>query len=237
MARLVWQSDADAVVRTARLDPRFAYLRVQGPQGPAALLVLGYEDRDASGVVQTWYSASQETLQLAQGRLHMTHGLAVNRLHTAWPQGLPTWPSPGARSARASGEPAAHEQIIDLGDPGPRGLKLAARVQEVPASEVPGSVFGRLRDTSATPVSAQEKEPALRWFKEEAYLQGTAAPNQGTALAQWATGLPARSAGLYFTQWFAVRGTELVFSHQCVRPDFCLSLQPWPVPAQAQAKR
>jgi hypothetical protein len=134
MAYLVWQSDADSVVRAAQLDPRLAYLRVQGPQGPAALLVLGYDDREGSGLVQTWYSASQETLQLAQGRLRMTHGLAVNRLHTAWPQGLPAWPGPRSSLGPTLSQHPAYEQIIDLDDPGPQGLKLSVHLLEVPAT-------------------------------------------------------------------------------------------------------
>jgi hypothetical protein len=163
----------------------------------------------------------------------MTHGLAVNRLHTAWPQGLPAWPGPRSSLGPTLSQHPAYEQIIDLDDPGPQGLKLSVHLLEVPASEVPGSIFGRLRNTSAM----QASEPALRWFKEEAHLQGTATPKQGTAVPKWATGLPAGSAKPYLTQWFAMRDDALVFSYQCVRPGFCLSLQPWPVPAQAQAKQ
>ena len=37
MTRVAVQADADQIVQATRIDPRFAYLRVQGPAGPAAL--------------------------------------------------------------------------------------------------------------------------------------------------------------------------------------------------------
>lgn len=215
MSRLALQTDPDQVIKTARIDPRYAYLRVQGPVGPAALMVLGYEDTGPQGPVQTWYSAGQETLQLVQGRLRTTHGLPRNRLSTEWPGGLPDLrllaPMPLAAAASPGSGAVLSEQIIDLTDGGTRRLTLQVRTQVVTVGEVPNAVSATVRGDP----------PSLarwRWLREELRIAQPGHPQQGQ---------------LWATQWMALTEEGWVFSYQCIAPDNCLSLQPWPAAAQA----
>lgn len=80
-----------------KLDPRFRYLRAT--LGDAIVyLALGYEEPDARGLVEVWYSGSGEIVKLQQGRLN-----GVSGLFTEWRNvdlsRAPTW----AEAARAGG--------------------------------------------------------------------------------------------------------------------------------------
>lgn len=203
MARLAWRSDPDQVVASARLNPRFAYLRVQGPTGPAALLALGYLDESPDGPVQTWYSASQETLQTVRGRIRLTHGLLVDRLHTQWPQALTETPA----TVLSETTPARFTQVIDQGGPGPRGLRLSVTLTDVPVTDLPARVLAQVR-------GAAGERAHWRWLREELAIAQPGHPQDGQR---------------FMTNWLALSGRDWVFSHQCIQPDYCLSLQPWPV--------
>jgi hypothetical protein len=71
------------------LNPKLRYLRVS-VQGRTALMVLGYQEPHADGLIDTWYSAEGETLRLQNGRIVGTAGLETDWRAVRWPS-LPAW--------------------------------------------------------------------------------------------------------------------------------------------------
>jgi len=65
-----------SVADSAKLDPRFRYLRVT-VAGRVALLALGYIDPHPQGPIEVWYSAQREVIKLQDGRLVGASGLAT----------------------------------------------------------------------------------------------------------------------------------------------------------------
>lgn len=70
-------SNPNTIIDEATLNPNFQYLKVDA-NGQPALLVLGYgkDGKTASGDV--WYSAYKEVIEIKDGRLGSSAGLAVN---------------------------------------------------------------------------------------------------------------------------------------------------------------
>jgi len=86
-ARSVWGGPAAA--DSARLNPRFRYLRVS-VDGRVALLVLGYVDPHPQGRIEVWYSAQHEVLKLQNGRIVGATGLTTEWRRVTLPA-LPDW--------------------------------------------------------------------------------------------------------------------------------------------------
>jgi len=86
-ARSVWGGPSAA--DSARLNPRFRYLRVS-VDGRVALLVLGYVDPHPQGRIEVWYSAQHEVLRLQNGRIVGATGLTTEWRRVALPA-LPDW--------------------------------------------------------------------------------------------------------------------------------------------------
>jgi hypothetical protein len=74
---------------TAKLNPRYRYLRVQ-LGGNVALLVLGYIEPHPQGPIDVWYSAEREVLKLQNGRLVGAIGLLTEWRRVTLPA-LPDW--------------------------------------------------------------------------------------------------------------------------------------------------
>ena len=80
------------------LNPQFDYLRVS-LNGRVALMVLGYREQAAQGLVDSWYSADGEVLKLQNGRIVSTAGFALDWRDVRY-QNLPTWSEASADRQR-----------------------------------------------------------------------------------------------------------------------------------------
>jgi len=74
---------------TAKLNPKYRYLRVQ-VGGQIALLVLGYIEPHPQGEIEVWYSAEREVLKLQNGRVVGALGLTTEWRRVTVPA-LPDW--------------------------------------------------------------------------------------------------------------------------------------------------
>jgi hypothetical protein len=72
-----------------KTDPRYRYLRVTH-QGGVAILILGGVDKDARGVIQTWYATDAALLKLQNGRLVGATGVSPEWRSVTLPE-LPAW--------------------------------------------------------------------------------------------------------------------------------------------------
>ncbi len=72
-----------------RLNPDFRYLRVV-VDGRVVFLALGYEDKDAQGPIEVWYSAEREVFRFQNGRLIGAAGLNIEWRNVTRPA-LPSW--------------------------------------------------------------------------------------------------------------------------------------------------
>ncbi len=71
------------------LNPNFRYLRVV-VDGRVVFLALGYEDKDAKGPIEVWYSAEREVFRFQNGRLIGAAGLNIEWRNVTLPV-LPSW--------------------------------------------------------------------------------------------------------------------------------------------------
>ena len=72
-----------------KLNPSLRYLRVTIKDKPL-LMVLGYTEALPQGTLDTWYSNQGEVLQLLNGRVWSTAGLAIDWKNIPY-EVLPTW--------------------------------------------------------------------------------------------------------------------------------------------------
>lgn len=183
-------------------NPAYRYLRVELEGFPPAMLALGYVDVHPLGPVEVWYSARGEVLKVQNGRIVATTGLPLD-----WGsvQFIPT-PQPwddvaphGAAFSRVRSELPSYRFDV---------------AEHVTVTPVPG-----LKETDfpfALPDSlARENVLRYRWFRESFTSATSGAEGQ----------LP--------DSWFAIGKhlgkTTVVYSRQCLTPDYCLHLQRWPV--------
>lgn len=137
------------------LNPALRYLRVS-VQGRTALMVLGYVDSSEAGPIEVWYSSQGEVLQLHNGRLVASSGLAVDWRSVSYTS-LPSW---AEVSARGSAEFTRHRDEM----PGYRyGVvdKLVLRAVRPPT------------DASLAGLPATD----LRWFEETVVAPGRPLPS------------------------------------------------------------
>jgi hypothetical protein len=66
------------------LNPNLSYLRVTVGSDRPVLMVLGYLEPSTHGPVETWYSNEGEVLNLHNGRIVATKGLAVDWVNTRY---------------------------------------------------------------------------------------------------------------------------------------------------------
>lgn len=183
-------------------DLRYRYLRVEVDGYPPGLLVLGYIDPHPTGLVEVWFSGTQEALRTQNARVVGATGTLRQWSNVRWTPAPPSWTSVSAEGAVFVRQ---HDEM-----PGYRyGVTGQMRVQlwhGLPATKLPDSL----------PVSQALQ---YQWFRE------SAVPLSG----QTVTALP--------DAWFAWglhRGEEtIVYSEQCLAPDFCLKLQRWPLMDEA----
>jgi hypothetical protein len=184
-------------------DPRFRYLRVEMKDRTPAMWVLGYLDPHPMGTIEVWYSAQGEVLKLQNGRIVATHGLVVDWAAVRFLAPPPAWENLGATGATFARE----RDELPLYR---YGLRERLLVMAVPPP-------------AAALQSSMHAEVAARY----AWFQEIALPRDGVDTAT----LPASSVLPH--SWFALGlhlGQSLVvYSEQCLRPDFCLRMQRWPV--------
>lgn len=90
-----WFASSPLNEASLQFNPRLRYLRAQADGQDAAYLVLGYVDDFGGRRLETWYSASRETVQVLDGRVVTSAGLPVN-LTTIDVGALPVWPAVGS---------------------------------------------------------------------------------------------------------------------------------------------
>ena len=83
-------------IDTAKLDPRYRYLRVTHPGGISGML-LGYVDNTPTGPVEVWYASDGELIRLENGRLAGSSGLDAQWSSVRLPA-LPSWPELASQS-------------------------------------------------------------------------------------------------------------------------------------------
>ena len=117
------------VIDTAKLDPRYRYLRVSHTGGVSGM-ILGALESAPSGQVEVWYASDGEIIRLENGRL-----AGITGLKPEWREvTLPSFPAWSKLAAQA--EPFHWERLRDV-MPGYRyGVrdKLALVVVPPPAS-------------------------------------------------------------------------------------------------------
>jgi len=186
-------------------DPRFRYLRVEMPNLTPGLWVLAFVDPHAMGEIEVWYSAQNQVIKLQNGRIVATHGLAVDWPAVRFAAAPPAWAALAAdKGAAAKAFERQHDEL-----PGYRyGVRERLALQtlaQAPLLAGPGSL-------------APDLATRYAWFSE------TATPHDGTV-------------GGILTNWYAwglhLGQRTVVFSEQCLKPDFCLRLQRWPVQEDA----
>lgn len=116
-----------------KLDPRYRYLRVTH-QGGVAILILGGVDKDARGVIQTWYAADAAVLKLQNGRLVGNTGLSPEWRSVTLPE-LPAWSTLAAEQ-----KPVQWERMRDV-MPGYRfGIRDQLVLSVIPTPSATGLV-------------------------------------------------------------------------------------------------
>jgi hypothetical protein len=186
-------------------DLRFSYLRVQVPGHPPGLMVLGYMDPDPAGLIEVWYSANRETLRLQNGRVISTTGTLEDWSAVHYAPAPPAW-----SDVTVAG--IAYERQHD-GMPGYRyGIREQIKVQAWPS-------LPPLELATSLPA---DKAASYRWYRESVLPQ----PGQAS--------LSTVSLPDAWFAWGKHRGvSQIVYSEQCLAPDFCLKLQRWPLLEEA----
>ena len=186
-------------------DPRFRYLRVEVPGLTPAMWVLAYVDGHPMGDIEVWYSAASQVIKLQNGRVVATRGLAVD-----WPA-VRFLSMPPAWAALALGEHAlgaAWEREHDELPSYRFGARERLVLQRAPQAPV----------WINTGAFTAEESQRYAWFSETATPQGG---QSGGVMTNW------YAWGMHLGQH------KVVYSVQCLKPDFCLRVQPWPVQENA----
>jgi hypothetical protein len=180
------------------LNPAYRYMRVELDGAAPALMVLGYVDRDAHGLVDVWYSALGEVIKTQNGRIVATVGLPVD-----WR--AVTYASRPAAWSEAMVVPASHQRQRDELPAYRYGIRERVTLSELPlaassslAFEVPSNLRSQVT-------------PGLRWFTE--HIDAATGPHLPNAWFAVAT---------YHGQ------EAVVFSRQCLSERVCLRMQLWP---------
>ena len=192
----------DTGVDRVQLNPQFRYLRVT-IEGRAALLVLGYVDKDDHGPIEVYYSAQRETLRIQNGRIAGAVGVTTEWRNVRLPE-LPSWPE------------------IASGD---RPLEWV-RVRDV----MPGYRYGLRDQLVLRPISAPEKSElrgidpgGLAWFEEKMQTE--------PAAAHVATLIPDPPQGTLSAARYAVKlekdSATVVYGEQCLAANLCFTWQRW----------
>jgi hypothetical protein len=195
---------ADTGVDNVPLNPQFRYLRVT-VGGRAALLVLGYVDKDDNGPIEVYYSAQRETLRLQNGRIVGAVGVTTEWRNVRLPE-LPPW--------------------LEIAS-GKRPLEWV-RVRDV----MPGYRYGVRDQLVLRPINPPNKSelrsvnPAgLTWFEET--VQAESAGGYFPALFG-----ESPSTGILPAARYAValdgNSATVVYGEQCLAANLCITWQRWP---------
>jgi hypothetical protein len=195
--------DADGLPQNP--DPRFRYLRIEVPGLTPAMWVLAYLDEHPMGGIEVWYSATNQVIKLQNGRVVATRGLAVDWPTVRFLSMPPAWAefTSGAYTPSAAWE-REHDELPSY------RFGVRERIVLQRAAQAPALVNGGAFTTD------QARQYA--WFQETATPQGG---QSGAAVTNW------YAWGLHSGQ------QQVVYSVQCLKPDFCLRIQRWPVQENA----
>jgi len=168
--------------------------------GSDSFLVLGDVDQGPAGPLQVWYSAGRQVLRLQQGRVAGSAGLTVDWAAVDW-QGLPaTWSAAGA-------VPLQYLRVRDV---------------------MPGHWAG-VRERVTLARTAAPAHLALPGITEAEWRRWVWFTEEATPVD--AGGRPLRGGVRLPPALYAVDlgqpGEPVLYSRQCLAPDFCLEIQPW----------
>jgi hypothetical protein len=206
-ARLIaYAFENDATVHTP-LNQRLRYLRVSSPDG-RALLVLAQNDNPLAGTGEVWVSARGEIIRLHQGRIVATQGLPVDWRHVSYPQEKPPdWKIIQDKDASPENEAP------------PDKISTPTYVREIDI--MPGYRFNHQEHVRILPAHGVKpqllfgwKADDLAWVREEGRSR-----DKGEIVA-----------ALFGLQRAASGPPRVIYSEQCLTPDYCLVLQEWPPP-------
>ena len=224
-------SDQQSVIDRAAINPNFRYLRAELADRPA-LLVLGYIDEGPDGLVESWYSANQELIQIRDGRLAGTAGLDFNWSSIRYSEEVPLeraltiLPPPQSKPSSAQTDPAVEALAASAL---PRGQKKSpvityqrirtlmpgyrAQIEETiflePLNEPPNEIPSR--------DLARMNFDHVRWVQERVRPKAVDPHNLGL------DPLPA-----YYALDVSSNPARVVYGRQCLVLNYCLSWQVWP---------
>ncbi len=201
-------SDAGASA-SPKVDPRLRYLRVEVQGHPPGTLVLGYVDPSPDGPVEVWYSANREVIKIQNGRIIATAGLPLDWSGTRFEPAPVAWPAVGADGTdfrRLHDEPTQYRTgIVDA-------VRLHPWLGELPQAF-----------TESLPTTLPSSLARTYTWYQETYTRVPPKHAGGEAGTSLLAQAPAWFAwGPHLGQW------TVVYSYQCLTPDFCLKLQRWP---------
>lgn len=182
-------------------DPRYRYLRVEMPKRTPGIWVLGYVDPHAMGDIEVWYSAQSQVLKLQNGRIVATQGLELDWPAVRFAAAPPAWAALAADTAVAAATLEREHDELPGYRYGVRERLVLQVLEQAPPLTGPGALRADLAKRYA-------------WFQE------TATPHDVLGAA-------------VLTNWYAwgmhLGQRTVVYSQQCLKPDFCLRMQRWPV--------
>ena len=188
-----------AAPETARLDPKFSYLRVTRASH-VGLLWRGSTEASAEGTTEVYYSGTGEVVRLLNGRVVGALGLA-----TEWRKvslGAPSW-----RAADAQPEGVSFVRVRDVMP----GYRSGVR-DELVVRRAPAPARSALRGINAA---------ALTWFEE--HSRGGATLGRFSAADPRMTGLPPAR----YAVDFSTSPEQVVYAEQCLAHDLCFTWQRW----------
>jgi hypothetical protein len=199
----------DTGVETARLDPKFSFLRVTA-SGRVAFLALGGVDAHPDGPIEIWYSALREVVRVQNGRV-----VGVTGFKTEW-RNVSIAAAPSWTVAGKAQQPLQWVRVRDV-MPGYRyGLR-----DELSLVRVAAPARSELRAVDAG---------SLLWFEERmnnrmgyvASLFSAAGPDVVLPPARYAVD-------------FRDGKETVVYGEQCLAADFCFTWQRWSAEQQNKA--
>ena len=192
-------------IEQAQLNPRFRYLKVDVNNLPA-LLVLGYDESSPNGVIDTWYSAYKEVIQIQNGRLVNTQGLELNWTDVSFVN------APSLTSIALVGPSVPSKKNMALRYERTRTVMPTYRANIVETVEM--QVLENAPDDAPRMLKQENSADSIRWVQERVVMQ----TNVRTPYLD-----PVRAIYAVNTKTM-----QVIYGRQCLADQFCISWLQWP---------
>lgn len=218
-------TNPNTVIEAVPLNPNYRYLRADVNNNPA-LLVLGYLDPDPLGLIEVWYSASNETIKIQNGRLLGSHGLDKNWIEVKFINAPPLADAFDHQKA-AEAQLALSRKYKAL--PNPLSFTRIRTVMPGYRAQIEETVFMRalLEAPDDAPKYLRQGPYAnnLRWLEERIVPKARVLDNPGLA-----------PVSATYAVDFSSAQPRPVYGKQCLFPGYCLSWSAWPWPPVGAGK-